>query len=688
MMENTTLCWKCQALLNSQYPDGVAYKEQEWTGDEGKTLSRTLETSEDLHKTAQDGCLLCQRLLQAMGAPMRDALRRFRQKSLVYEHSIDLKAGQPGTLSMIVTSDKIAEQLVDGDEIKCFLNLFPISELADYLNHGVVEGCTDSNSTWALVSRWLAQCNGTHERCAAAIKDPKTLPSRVIDVTPGQPFRLLIVNQSTPPARYATLSHCWGSHMPPRLLSSNIATLQEEIPFSHLTKSFQDAITTCRRLDIHYLWIDSLCIIQDSEQDWQEQSAVMARVYSSSYCNIAAAHATDGTFGCFTTRNPASVRPLQLDLNWGPNPGSKYAVQNRYWWESVSEAPLNMRAWVFQERTLAPRNLLFGETEAGAGAVGLRGIRPHIDGPLIRKSFGLEADQSLDAFTVWGQLVARFSRGQLTHATDKLVALSAIASEMRTHIESEYLAGMWRKHLAYQLLWEVRGVQWLVRRGRPNRYVAPSWSWASVIGSIETACEVRFADDREIILEVLDAQVELVSNAHAFGQVKSGFLRVASYLGKGTVFMYTSKLEGKSFRLSINGDAVSTVIWDNEEEIASFVGQELYFLPIRYLPRREEVVRNGVSMGVPQVSGIILRQACSLKREYVRIGKFEDFGDPRKFQSACRQLAAQVDEREQEIQGWGPRIVPCPHHKARTSHAYSFEAYYAHFCSAKSPVEK
>jgi hypothetical protein len=136
----------------------------------------------------------------------------------------------------------------------------------------------------------------------------------------------------------------------------------------------------------------------------------------------------------------------------------------------------------------------------------------------------------------------RFSLGHLTYATDKLIALSAIASEMQGHIKSEYLAGMWRQHLAYQLLWEVRGVQWLVRRGRPNEYIAPSWSWASVVGNVENACDVRFANDREIILEVLDGQVELMNAANPFGQVKSGFLRVRGSLAKGTVFIHKFKV--------------------------------------------------------------------------------------------------------------------------------------------------
>lgn len=56
----------------------------------------------------------------------------------------------------------------------------------------------------------------------------------------------------------------------------------------------------------------------------------MAQVYSNSYCNIAAAHATDGTHGCFVERNPDLVKPLKVYLNWGPHPGTYYAVQWLY----------------------------------------------------------------------------------------------------------------------------------------------------------------------------------------------------------------------------------------------------------------------------------------------------------------------------------------------------------------------
>jgi len=120
VIENTQLCWKCQALLNSQYPDEVVYKEKD-----ERTLVRTLKTSK-FTKTAQEDCPLCQHLLHIMGASMRDSLHRFRRKGLIYEHGLQLNEGNPGCLWMIVTSDNIVDEL-DGDEIKCFTHLYPIS---------------------------------------------------------------------------------------------------------------------------------------------------------------------------------------------------------------------------------------------------------------------------------------------------------------------------------------------------------------------------------------------------------------------------------------------------------------------------------------------------------------------------------------------------------------------------------
>ncbi|KAK8018138.1 hypothetical protein PG991_007328 [Apiospora marii] len=344
------------------------------------------------------------------------------------------------------------------------------------------------------------------------------------------------------------MSHCWGGHVPLRLLSDNIDDLQVELPVAQLSQSFRDAIEVLQWLGLSYIWIDSLCIIQNPPADWERESALMAEVYSNSHCNIAAAHAANGTHGCFTERDPHLVKPLKIDLNWGLNPGVYYAVHENIWQHNVMETPLNSRAWVCQERYLAPRNLFFGETQlfwecydcsacetfpAGLPPGLTKMVKmsdPHTSGAAVRRQRSLSEEPELDALSLWGEIVGQYSKGQLTFPDDKLVAVSGLASRMEKHVQSEYLSGLWRKHLAAQLLWEIN-------LGAPGErldfYTAPSWSWASVHGVIEQACDMDRTDD--FLLEIQEAQTQTVSEPNPFGQVKAGYIRARGYLAKAGV---------------------------------------------------------------------------------------------------------------------------------------------------------
>ena len=134
----------------------------------------------------------------------------------------------------------------------------------------------------------------------------------------------------------------------------------QAINFSHLPQTFRDAMEVAQRLGIRYLWIDSLCIIQDSVEDWQKESATMSQVYSNGVVNICAVASRNSTEGIFYTRNTVCSRPVHMQVSF------EGAVQKRtfcdadLWLEGVDEAPLNRRAWVMQERLLSKRNLCFG----------------------------------------------------------------------------------------------------------------------------------------------------------------------------------------------------------------------------------------------------------------------------------------------------------------------------------------
>jgi hypothetical protein len=176
-----------------------------------------------------------------------------------------------------------------------------------------------------------------------------------------------------PPAKYAALWHCWGIHP---LLTTNTLTLSShsfrppggsDIPLSSLPPSFRDPIHITRALGLRYLWIDSLCIIQDSisDADWERESPLMGEIYSLSSITIAASASPVGEGGCSIPRPATSVSSLPMVkclfrdeigmLRMG-TVGSRPLAKGI---GELSAEPLSLRAWVLQERLLSPRTLLF-----------------------------------------------------------------------------------------------------------------------------------------------------------------------------------------------------------------------------------------------------------------------------------------------------------------------------------------
>jgi hypothetical protein len=167
------------------------------------------------------------------------------------------------------------------------------------------------------------------------------------------------------------------------LTSDNIEELQSGIPLADLPKAFQDAIVFTRRTPAQFIWIDSMCIIQDSDEDWEVEALRMEDVYSNAYCNIAA---TSGSGGCFLERDVEACMPMIfriasadniLSRNFlsklGGSRSSKtdnlidsgtYVCEERGLWErEITQSALGRRAWVFQERLLARRVLHFASSQ-------------------------------------------------------------------------------------------------------------------------------------------------------------------------------------------------------------------------------------------------------------------------------------------------------------------------------------
>jgi hypothetical protein len=137
--------------------------------------------------------------------------------------------------------------------------------------------------------------------------------------------------------------------------------MKTSISLSELTKTFRDAVAIARRLQIRYLWVDSLCILQDSQSDWLVESAIMDKVYIHAFCTIAATTAYNGNDGCYSERDPRAFTPIIVDTNWTPIFASWHFVPTAYWEKKFEASPLVRRGWVTQERLLSKRTLHFAD---------------------------------------------------------------------------------------------------------------------------------------------------------------------------------------------------------------------------------------------------------------------------------------------------------------------------------------
>lgn len=311
------------------------------------------------------------------------------------------------------------------------------------------------------------------------------------------------------------------------------------LPSAALPQLYQDALYVARNLCVKYLWIDSLCIIQsgDESTDWRREAALMSDVYSNSFCNISALDAPDVSSSMFSTRNSESLYPevTQLTINGQHAP---YLLSHHQFWKiEVSRALLNSRAWVLQERLLSRRILHFTGRQLLWECRRKEAAEIYPDG-LPPESFdtgfkNLSVDRYSSAnnneaarYMLWYRIVEKYTACNLTFANDKLIALSGVAKSLRPILQDEYVSGMWLRYLACEMLWSAN--EYSERQSlEPNSYLAPSWSWASVTGTVQPGRPD--IDAADILITVISFGLEYATEDNT-GLVKSGWIHLRGTL--------------------------------------------------------------------------------------------------------------------------------------------------------------
>ena len=276
------------------------------------------------------------------------------------------------------------------------------------------------------------------------------------------------------------------------------------IDSSSLPRTFQDTITVAQELDVSYIWIDSLCIIQDQEDDWARHAGQMDKIYENALFVVAAVSSSAGSvpfLGSDAPNNRHTYRAVNIKYTAKEDTGtdnSSVATRVRSLDPTTlpgwSLGPLEKRAWALQERYCAVRIISFTEVEAkwdcklreGCECYGELQSRSPYDDWQHPEPHDLDNEGTV-ILNKWRGIVAIYASRDLSYNTDRLPAFAGIASRFHSVLQSNYIAGLWEVELPFNLAWYRRELtdcptgMPLIPPSMENG--VPTWSWASNYGT-------------------------------------------------------------------------------------------------------------------------------------------------------------------------------------------------------------
>ncbi|KAN0081115.1 hypothetical protein V8E54_004319 [Elaphomyces granulatus] len=364
-------------------------------------------------------------------------------------------------------------RLDDGDLKTMAITMRALRMAEDDFRAHIPQHTGDVDLCQGLIREWLDKCLKTHRICDRH-RQAGWYPPRLIDLRNEQPR--LILREEYPQGPYATLSHCWGPNPTfTTLATTNLEAMRRTILLADLPKNFQDSIT---------------------DWQWQAHAIMMRKIYTNGVLNVSAARSVNAHGGLFAQREPHVIQPCVL--RWDSVTNSRlplYVIVDEHLWNSGVYTPLAQRAWVLQEKLLAPRAVHFSEKQVfwecaelpNACEMFPEGLPLQIYSTLEPAPFDIAEDGASQYYDhCWTRILTAYTNCALTKPDkDKFLALEGIVQRMETYFRgSDYVSGFFRHELPLALLW------WLPDGGgidkRPSRvYRAPSWSWASIDGSVE-----------------------------------------------------------------------------------------------------------------------------------------------------------------------------------------------------------
>lgn len=430
--------------------------------------------------------------------------------------------------------------------------------------------------SFQLARSWVFQCLHHHKQCARSQHVP--LPPRVIDVGSSDGVRKpRLVDGAGKKGSYLTLSHVWGSNRRGLTLTTNLSERQSTLLPSTLPKTFRDAIVITRNLGYQYVWIDSLCIVQDSVEDWKANCKEMSTIYGKSSLTIASLWAKDSSDGIFCDRkhmyphNKFKTGRVPADLVIG-QPATYVRVAQWNLRTAISSSTLNKRGWVLQERIFSPAILYYWLSEMFWECNGYTAAesqpRPLItSGGLMKNIFQEMQREGTVAheqghLTAWYLLVEQYTQRDLTVPSDRLPAIMGLARRFGITYSVNYVKGLWIEDLHRGLLWVRRWESYepTCQHGPSSTPLAPSWSWVSVQAPVAFAWQIGWGYSFHYPIRRLptsfDADVVDVTN-------HQGLLRSQPYRLKGYVQMWVNMAVASYMTIQASDPPRKTCPWQN-----------------------------------------------------------------------------------------------------------------------------
>ncbi|UKZ68305.1 uncharacterized protein TrAtP1_009342 [Trichoderma atroviride] len=392
-----------------------------------------------------------------------------------------------------------------------------------------ISGNTASEQAFQKATNWFRECNDTHSSCS--LGEISELPERVLDIfSEDTKSGVKLIHTNGQKARYACLSHRWGKDTS-QTTGENINSLCKEVPWDYLSPTYQDSITFLRKFSkwhqeeygepIRYIWIDSLCIIQDSKSDWAKHSLKMSDIYSNSLITLVESHEQGTDKRLF---QDASSRDVSKPVSIRDAQGNDHELHFRKpifhptYMISDGSIPVWKRAWVFQERLLSHRLLIFGPDELSWQCASHHKCECGLDESesqtvKLMKEWGddvhvpersassrrdmqqlLGDDPSHSQLRrAWRHVIEAYSQLDYTYRSDTLYAIAGLAKSFNARLGGKnYFAGIWydeyqegetedfqpQAETALDLLWRLTYFEDAERPDLPEPAVPISWSWA------------------------------------------------------------------------------------------------------------------------------------------------------------------------------------------------------------------